>query len=443
MTNIQAAYIDDEQPLLEVAKSFLEMDGDLKLDVFEIVWEAFSALTERSYDVIVCDYQMPEMDGLEVLKTLRENGSHVPFILFTGKGREEVAMEALNLGADRYIQKGGDAKAQFVELKHAVIQLHQRVRAENELEKSNRELEVLYQATGELVGAFDLEAISATIFNAVSAVMDVDTVIVSSFDKRTSTIYTESVIKGGRSADISHFPPAPLEREGHGTQSHVIRSGKPLLIPDMRALINSTKAHCTFDAKGNVRDFAPEEGPDEARSAVMMPLKHEGVVIGVLSIMSNKEDAFKEKDLRFLEPLAGNAAAAISLSRMHQEARLELDRRGQAEHQRLLMEAMMETCENGIMIWHLGDGARDIHPVIWNPAAAKLLFGSEGEGFSNLKDCSTLLSQDLDMLAREAKQLGKQIKVLVVREGTQEHQLMEVSITPLDSEHVGLMMVPR
>lgn len=57
---------------------------------------------------------MPEIDGLEFLEIIREEkGMDIPFIMFTGKGREDVAMDALNLGADRYIQKGGNPKSQY------------------------------------------------------------------------------------------------------------------------------------------------------------------------------------------------------------------------------------------------------------------------------------------------------------------------------------------
>ena len=59
---------------------------------------------------------MPGMDGIKFLKAVRAQYPVLPFIIFTGRGREEVAMEALNCGADRYIQKGGDPKSQFTEL---------------------------------------------------------------------------------------------------------------------------------------------------------------------------------------------------------------------------------------------------------------------------------------------------------------------------------------
>ena len=62
------------------------------------------------------------MDGIVFLKTVRSQGNTIPFIIFTGKGREEVVIEALNSGADFYLQKGGDPKAQFVELAHKIRQ---------------------------------------------------------------------------------------------------------------------------------------------------------------------------------------------------------------------------------------------------------------------------------------------------------------------------------
>jgi CheY-like chemotaxis protein len=406
-----------------------------------MVYEAFSALSDKSYDVIVCDYQMPEMDGIQVLRTLRENGDRVPFILFTGKGREEVAMEALNLGADRYIQKGGDPRAQFLELRHAVQQLFQQVRAEAELEQSNRELEVLFRATGELMGATDLERIGSIIHGAVSKVMRADVVILSSYDPQYKTISTEAVFMDGRSMDRSTFRPLPLEGDGRGTQSRVIRSGKAMIVPDYRSLVEGEGRF------GEDAGIGPSAAEDEKvgfpRSAVLLPLKQEGGVVGVLQVMSYRPGDYAERHLRFLEPLAGNAAAAISMARLHREANLELDRRGQAEHQRLLMEAMMEACDNGIMIWHAAPGQEEFHPVIWNPSAARYLFGDEGEGFSTLKDCSTLLSQDLDALAREACRTGRKLVVLAVREGVPDASAMEIAVTPLDSENVGLLILSK
>ena len=123
-------YVDDEAALLEVTKLFLERAGDITVDTTTNPLEAYEMIMTGRYDVIVSDYRMPRMDGIVLLKQIRANGSQVPFIIFTGRGREEVAIEALNSGADFYLQKGGDPKAQFTELANAVRQLAGRQRAE-------------------------------------------------------------------------------------------------------------------------------------------------------------------------------------------------------------------------------------------------------------------------------------------------------------------------
>jgi PAS domain S-box-containing protein len=115
-------YVDDEPMLLELARLFLEKTGDFRVDTVTSATEALDILAKTSYDCIISDYQMPVMDGIVFLKTFRSKGNIGPFIIFTGKGREEVVIEALNNGADFYLQKGGDPKSQFVELAHKVRQ---------------------------------------------------------------------------------------------------------------------------------------------------------------------------------------------------------------------------------------------------------------------------------------------------------------------------------
>jgi len=120
MTKISVLYVDDEPALLDLARIFLEGSGSLSITTIDSVKHALEQLKTQSFDAIVSDYQMPEMDGIEFLKIIRAQYDNIPFILFTGKGREEIVIEALNCGADSYIQKGGDPKAQFAELEHKI-----------------------------------------------------------------------------------------------------------------------------------------------------------------------------------------------------------------------------------------------------------------------------------------------------------------------------------
>lgn len=129
-------FVDDELVLRDVSKRFLEKDRDLAVETCASAKEALALLKKKNYDVIVSDYEMPVADGIEFLKELRGQGNNTPFIIFSGKGREEVVIEALNNGADFYIQKGGDPKAQFVELKNQIQHINQRKRAEAALMQS-------------------------------------------------------------------------------------------------------------------------------------------------------------------------------------------------------------------------------------------------------------------------------------------------------------------
>ena len=109
-------YVDDEPVLLEIVKIFLEKTKEFTIDVTTSVNEVLKSDKLKSYDAIVSDYQMPGMDGISFLKYVHTEFGDIPFIIFTGKGKEEVVIAALNNGADFYITKGSDPRFQFDEL---------------------------------------------------------------------------------------------------------------------------------------------------------------------------------------------------------------------------------------------------------------------------------------------------------------------------------------
>jgi PAS domain S-box-containing protein len=126
---IRVLHVDDELGLLKVAKQCLELQGPFHVDTAGSVEEALNKLKEKEYDAVVSDYVMPGKDGLEFLEVLRKSGSTIPFVMFTGKGREEVAVKAWSLGADHYVNRTGDPGTIYCELAHNIRQAVEKKRA--------------------------------------------------------------------------------------------------------------------------------------------------------------------------------------------------------------------------------------------------------------------------------------------------------------------------
>ena len=145
--------VDDEPEFLALEQSYLKKH-DIEVTACVSPLEAIEDVKCGDFDIVVSDYMMPELSGVDLLKTLRREGCGIGFILFTGKGREEVAIEALNAGADYYLQKDANMSSQFALLARAIDEIYEAKRSEqalvdseNLLRISNKRLDLLGSIT--------------------------------------------------------------------------------------------------------------------------------------------------------------------------------------------------------------------------------------------------------------------------------------------------------
>ncbi|MEE6208919.1 PAS domain S-box protein [Salarchaeum sp. III] len=142
---IDVLHIDDDASFNELVAAFLEREHEhITVHSETDPRDALAMLDDRALpvDCIVSDYDMPELDGLEVLERVRDTHPDLPFLLFTGKGSEEIASEAISAGVTDYLQKTGGTE-QYSVLANRIQNAVEGMRAEQYL---NRGLEAIETA---------------------------------------------------------------------------------------------------------------------------------------------------------------------------------------------------------------------------------------------------------------------------------------------------------
>ena len=118
---IQVLLIEDEEPIRRVLSRILSEENE-NYQVTEAVdgKEGLKILGSKQFDLVLCDIKMPKMDGIEVLQKSNEKNMHVPFIMLTGHGNVETAVEAMKLGAYDFILKPPDLNRLLTSVRNAL-----------------------------------------------------------------------------------------------------------------------------------------------------------------------------------------------------------------------------------------------------------------------------------------------------------------------------------
>src|SRR5262249_38497478 len=193
------------------------------------------------------------------------------------------------------------------------------LQVERDLRRRAEIAQLLLDAARSLNETLEIDDVYDRFHELLADVIQHDGLVVSSFDERESLILCEYASVEGNRIDPATLPPLKLSAGG-GMQSEVIRTGEPLLANDVAERVESSEG--TFydvDREGTVRKV-PDLGPTKVQSAMMVPVKHEGQVVGVVQLMSD-QGPYSPDALEIGEGLVAQRGAAVRTARLHEERR--------------------------------------------------------------------------------------------------------------------------
>ncbi len=286
--------VDDEGDLLQQAKIFLErLDDELQVDTFTSPEMALNKIEEEDYDAVVSDYQMPDIDGLELLKNVREEREmDIPFIMFTDKGREEVAMEALNLGANRYLQKGGDPKAQYRVLNEAIRNEISHHRANKRIIELNSLLNSIRSVNRLITQEDDIETLLKK---------SADLLVQTRGYKNTSISLTDENGKLKSVARSGDHRERRWEIDLEGDES-TPKCLEKMIESNSIVHLKNRQDHCS--------DFTHFE-KDPHHETILIPLRYENELLGILDICHKPEHTINKEEKDLLIEVADDLSLAI------------------------------------------------------------------------------------------------------------------------------------
>ena len=142
---IRVLHVDDEPDFADMATTFLEREDDrFDIETATNASDGVDRLASNDFDCVVSDYDMPGRNGIEFLEVVRVEYGHLPFILYTGKGSEEVASDAISAGVTDYLQKE-TGTGQYPVLANRIRNAVEKHRAQTELADREQRLNLFFE----------------------------------------------------------------------------------------------------------------------------------------------------------------------------------------------------------------------------------------------------------------------------------------------------------
>jgi CheY-like chemotaxis protein len=324
---IRVLHVDDDPAFLDLASTFLERDS-ARIEVVTATGaaEGMDALGDGDLDCVVSDYDMPGRNGIDFLQAVREAHGDLPFVLFTGKGSEEIASEAISAGVTDYVRKAPGSD-QYTILSNRIENAVEAARAQARAARQEHINTLIREVNRRLVGAETVGEIERAVCESLTDSEPYRFAWIGEPDGETVVPRT-AVGDAGAYLDevtIRHDD----DPRGWGPAGNAIRTGGLQVVQ-----------HVADDPS-----FAPWNGAAERygfESVAVVPLSYGDGSRGVLAIYADHPDAFGAVEQAVLSELGetiGGAFGAANTKRQL-ESHEETEQRRKERYYRTLAEAL-------------------------------------------------------------------------------------------------------
>ena len=300
--DVLVLHVDDDPSFAELTATFLETE-EPRLSVVTVgdADAALDRLEAGDVDCVVSDYDMPGRNGIELLETVRERDPDLPFVLFTGKGSEEVASDAVSAGVTDYLQKepGTD---QYTVLANRIVNVTEKRRTEADLERRTSQHEAVAALgrraleTTDLGGLFDeaVALLTDRLGHEYAKVLELESA-------------DELRIVAGKGWDDGLVGSATVSTGADSQAGYTLESTEPVVVTDLET-----------ETRFSGPDLLVDHG---VRGGISVVVGSHDDPWGVLGTHTTRRRQFIDHDVTFVQNVANVLAAAIDRRRTEERLR--------------------------------------------------------------------------------------------------------------------------
>lgn len=300
---IHVLLIEDNPGDARLLRELLQETGSSQFELVhaERFSDAMTRLSERRFDVVLLDLSLPDAHGLDTISRLGSHAEGTPIVILTGLNDEEIAIRALQQGAQDYLVKGqADGQLLARALRYAI----ERHKAEENLKARNRELMVLRKISETILASLDLKLVLEQILEEAMFIGSFDLGNIRLLDSSGDTLEV-AVFRGYREREnvLSH------RRISRTTQAAQSRFGDRIFNqPCIEEHVQACKGLRTLKKEG-------------VEAFVEVPVRAEGEVLGILQLASRTPLKFRPEEVHLWETIGNQMGLAVQRAQLYEETK--------------------------------------------------------------------------------------------------------------------------